>query len=122
MRRAWLRYAAVALGIVVAAAVVIGAFVEPPTAAAVWVGAAAACLIQFCAFGLLLLARGRPQHFLVAWGGGSLLRFMLVAGLGLWATRAARLEAEPLLLSAVGFVVLLVLLEPVFLHRGTSRI
>jgi len=43
--------------------------------------------------------------------------------LGFWVTRAgsAPFEPAPLLLSAAGFVVLLALLEPLFLHRGASR-
>lgn len=122
MTKAWLGYAGVALGLVVVVALIVGALVDQASAVAVWVGAAAACLVQVAAFAILLTARGRPGQFLVAWGGGSLLRFLLIGLLAVWATRVGALPAEPLLLSAVGCVTLLALLEPVFLHRGTSRI
>ncbi len=119
--KAWASYAGVALGVVAAVAAGLSAVVNPASVAAVWVGAAAAYAIQLGAFAGLLLVRGRPERFVVAWGGGALLRFVMVAMIGVWVTRARSLPTAPLLLSVAGFVVLLVLLEPVFLHRGTSR-
>ena len=121
--RVWAGYAGVALAVVVGVAAVATLLAGPGAAAAVWTGAAAAYLIQLVAFAGLVKVRGRPERFVVAWGGGTLRRFGLVAVLGFWVTRAPSLPLAPapLLLSAVGIVVLLALLEPVFLHRGTSR-
>lgn len=119
--KVWGEYAAASLAVVAVAAAAVSAVVGPAAAAAVWTGAAAALAIQAVAFAVLVAARGEPKRFLAAWGGGSLLRFVLVALLGLWATRGGALPVAPLLLSAVGFVMLLVLLEPVFLQRGASR-
>lgn len=120
---AWARYAGVALVVVAGAGAVVALLVGSAAAPAVLVGAAVAYLIQLVAFGLLVRVRGRPERFVVAWGAGTVLRFALVAVLGLWVTqaRSVSFEPAPLLLSAAGFVVLLALLEPVFLHRGTSR-
>ncbi|HEX7117871.1 MAG TPA: hypothetical protein VF212_03740 [Longimicrobiales bacterium] len=121
--KAWAQYAAVSLAVLAALALGVGAVVGPGSAPAVWAGAGVAYAIQLAAFAGLLAVRGRPEQFLVAWGGGSLLRFLMVAALGVWVTRARDfpLQPAPLLLSVAGFVILLVLLEPVFLHRGTSR-
>ncbi|HEX6940009.1 MAG TPA: hypothetical protein VF158_11405 [Longimicrobiales bacterium] len=121
--KAWAQYAGASLVILVGIAAAVGAMARPGVAPAVWAGAAAAYAIQLAAFAALLAVRGRPERFLVAWGGGSLLRFLLVAAMGVWVTRAPAfpLPAAPLLFSVAGFVVLLVLLEPVFLRRGASR-
>lgn len=117
----WLRYAVATL----AAAVLVGAalmrWVWPAAGAAVWLGVGVAYAIQLVAFGGLLLARRQPERFVVVWGGGTLVRFLVVGGVGLWVTRTEMLPAEPLLLSLVGALLLLLMLEPVFLDRGTSR-
>mgnify|MGYP001247025019 CR=1 FL=1 len=121
--RAWAWYAAVALVVVVGAAAVAATLAGPAAAPAVWAGAAGAYGIQLVAFAGLVRVRSRPDRFVVAWGAGTVLRFALVVALGLWVTqaRSAPFEPAPLLLSAAGFVILLALLEPLFLHRGASR-
>ncbi|MFS8637447.1 MAG: hypothetical protein FWJ74_05130 [Gemmatimonadota bacterium] len=121
--RDWATYAGTTLVVVAGAAAVVTLLVGSAAAPAVWVGAAVAYLIQLVAFGLLVRVRGQPERFVVAWGAGTVLRFALVVALGLWATmaRSVPFEPAPLLLSVVGFVVLLALLEPVFLNRDTSR-
>jgi len=121
--RAWAKYAGIALVVVAGAAAVVTALVGPESVPAVWVGAAVAYLIQLVAFALLVRVRSRPERFVVAWGAGTVLRFAFVVALGFLVTRtrAVPFEPAPLLLSAAGFMVLLALLEPVFLHRGASR-
>lgn len=99
--------AVLALGIVL----LVGA-VEP---AAVWVAAVAAWGVQMAAFAVLVLGRGGPG-FMVGWGGGMALRFAAVGVAALWLTRTEAFDPASLLLSMVGLMFVLVLLEPLFLR------
>jgi hypothetical protein len=72
--------------------------------------------LQLAAFALLLAVREKPHLFMGGWLGGMILRF---GGLGLvlyWASRTSVLPRTPLVIGLVGFVFVLLLLEPVFLR------
>lgn len=113
---AWLAYvlaAAVAVGLAVVGA---SLFVPDRAVSALWIAAAIAYVVQLLAFAVLLRARGRGERaFLYSWAGGMALRFVTVVAVALWATRFYT-PAAPLLLGLVGFVFVLVLLEPLFLR------
>jgi hypothetical protein len=51
---------------------------------------------------------------------GLVLRMGLVGGVAIWVTRTAVLPPATLLVALVAFVFVLLLLEPLFLRKGTS--
>ncbi|MEJ2502403.1 MAG: hypothetical protein P8177_03665 [Gemmatimonadota bacterium] len=83
--------------------------------AAVWTGAIIAWAVQVAAFGALVVGRG-GIGFTAAWAGGTALRFAAVGAAALWVTRVGSLDPASLLVSLVGFMFGLVLLEPLFLR------
>jgi len=123
--RRWLSYAAAGLLLTLAAALVTAALVRDEGRAGVWFAAGLAYLLQLAAFGVLLAVRDDPQHFLVGWAGGILLRFGALGAVAFWLGRRPVLPRAETLLSLVGFMMLLLLLEPVFLNarrgRGAAR-
>jgi hypothetical protein len=77
--------------------------------------------LQLAAFASLLAVRDQTHLFMAGWLGGMVMRFGVV-GLSLfWTTRTATLPTAPLVLSLVGFVFMLLLLEPVFLRWDLRR-
>ena len=114
--RAWLRYAAATGVVVVVGAVLLGLVLGGRSATAIGVGAGLAWLVQLVAFGLLLRGRRPGGSFVVGWGLGMGLRGLALAGLAWWVVRSGTLPAEPALLGLVGFVFVLVLMEPVFMR------
>lgn len=83
---------------------------------AVWVGAGIAYVLQLTAFGLLLALRGQPQLFMIAWLSGMMLRFGVLGLCAWWLSETAALPRSTTLISYVGFVFMLLLLEPLFLR------
>lgn len=119
--RVWAAYAATAALATVALAAVVSLFVSAADARGVWVAAAVASGLQMLAFPLLALARGQANLFLAGWLGGMLLRFGALAAVAIWVTRRGTPPAAATLVSLVGFLFLLVLLEPLFLRRRGLR-
>ena len=119
--RAWLAYAGAGLALVVLLTIVAAALVEPAVRPAILIGGAIAYVLQVAAFGLLLALRDKPQLFLAGWLGGMVLRFGALGVVLYWSSRTAVLARTPLALSLVGFVFLLLLLEPVFLRWDLRR-
>lgn len=114
--RQWLSYAAAGLGLILPVALVAAALVADPARPALWCAAALAYVLQLAAFALLLKVREDPQLFLAGWAGGILLRFAAVGAVAFWLARSAAFPPAATLLSLVGFMMLLLLLEPVFLR------
>lgn len=119
--RAWLAYALTAAVVVVVAALATSLLGGPSINRAVWLAAAFAYGLQAIAFAMLLLVRDRAELFMAGWLGGMMLRFAAVGGLAFYASRFTTLPLAALLLSLVGFVFLLLLLEPVFLRWDLRR-
>ncbi len=115
--KAWGAYALTALVLTVAAAALTAELVDAASAPAVWLGAALALLVQLAAFGALVALRDRGTLFLLGWLGGMLLRFGALGVVAVWLSRTDALPRAAALVSLVGFVFLLLLLEPVFLRR-----
>lgn len=113
-----LGYAAV--GAIVTGAVAAVAIELSPASARASIGwaAVAAYGLQVVAFAALWSVRERVNAFLVAWGGGTLVRLGAVFALGLWLTRGAVEAAAPLLVSFAAFLFVLLLLEPLFFRAG----
>jgi hypothetical protein len=118
MRGAWLPYAGLALALAVLIGGVTWGFAPPDAARAVWVGTGVAFVAQLVAFALLVHCRGRANLFIAGWLGGMLLRFGALGAVAVWVTRSGALAPPATLLSLVGFLFLLLLLEPLFLRKG----
>jgi hypothetical protein len=119
--RAWTAYAVAGAVLTIAIAAIVSLLAGANAAKAVWLSAALAYGLQLVAFVPLLRFRDRANLFLAGWLGGMVLRFAALGALAFWATRATSLPRATLLLSLVGFVFLLVLLEPVFLRWDLRR-
>lgn len=100
---------------------ILAVVVAAPQVRAVWLAGGLAYGLQLVAFGGLLWSRRSAQRFLVGWLGGIALRFAALGGVTFWVTRTQVVPPAPLLFSFVGFLLLLVLLEPLFLNRGARR-
>lgn len=118
--RAWRAYAvcAFAVTVLVALGVVQVGGIAP---LAVWFGAGVAYGLQLVAFGALLAVRDRVQLLFAGWLTGMVLRFGAVGISIFWLSRSAVLPRGPAVISLVGFMFLLLLLEPVFLRWDLRR-
>ncbi len=112
----WLAYALTGLVATIVAAALASALVAADAVRAVWVAAAIAYGLQLIAFALLLALRARAEGFLAAWLGGMVLRFGALGLCAYWLSSSSTLPRAATLLSLVGFVFMLLLLEPVFLR------
>ncbi len=121
MLRAWTAYALVAGAVIGVAALVVSLVGGGSITRAVWLSAGFAYAVQAVAFAMLLLVRDRTELFMAGWLGGMVLRFAVVGGLAFYASRYTTLPLAALLLTLVGFVFLLLLLEPVFLRWDLRR-
>lgn len=113
--KAWVAYAAVSAALLGFLATGVSLSLPAESAAGVWLAAAVAYPVQLLAFGALVATHGSGVGFLVGWGGGMALRLASVAAVAFWVLRRGTVPAAPALLSLVGFVFVLVLLEPLFL-------
>lgn len=114
--KAWCFYALGSAVLLLAIATGLGVIVEPRGRPLIWLAAAIAYGVQLIAFLILVKFRGSGSAFMMSWAGGMVLRVLAVVALAVWVTRQPLLSAETALLSLVGFIFLLVLLEPVFLR------
>lgn len=112
----WFAYAAGSAALLVGLAAGAGALFAGADPEALWLAAAVAWGVQLMAFAGLVAGRRRGLDFMVSWAGGMALRFAAVAGVAFWVTRSSALDAATALLGLVGFVMVLVLLEPLFLR------
>lgn len=121
-RRVTVAYAAVGLALVVIIGLLISMAVSGAAVEAVWVAGATALAVQVTAFAALVVLgqRGGIGGFLLAWAGGTMLRFGAVLLGGLWLIRVAGYPPLVLLLSMIGFVFVLLMLEPVFFRMGVT--
>jgi len=111
-------YALAAAVLVGAGALALASLLGAGARLAVVSAAVVAYVVQVVAFGSLVWLRSRGSGFFVAWGGGMLLRFAVVLVAAYVSTRVPGLPPVPLLLSLVGFLFVLLLLEPVFFRMG----
>jgi hypothetical protein len=116
----WWRYAVVGLVIVAVLAGAVCFIVQPGQRTAVMFGAGLAYVIQLVAFGALLRFHGDAQFFLLGWAAGIGLRFLTVGMVAFVVSRTEVLPLDATLLSLVGFIVLLLFIEPLFLRRGPA--
>lgn len=112
--RAWRTYAVWSAAVLLLLAVVVGLALPARATGWIWTSAAVAYGVQLAAFGALVAVRRRPERFVAGWVGGIALRIATVAALALWVVRGP--SAAAALLSLVGFLFVLMLMEPVFLR------
>lgn len=108
-------YAAVTALLVAGLAAAVRVLVAAADPAGVWLAAGLAWAVQLAAFAVLAAGWGGPR-FVVGWGLGMALRFAVVGGTALVVTRSNGPDPATALVSLVGFVFVLVLLEPLFLR------
>jgi hypothetical protein len=111
-------YAVAALALTLMVAGVATLVLDTAAARAVWLSAAIAWVVQLAAFAGLVLVRGRNELFLLGWLVGLALRFLSVLLMALWLSSEPVVPIRPALISLVGFVFVLALLEPLFLRQG----
>ncbi len=112
--KAWLSYAGWTALVVLGVVVVVGSLAPPASTSVVWVAGASAYAAQLIAFAALILVRRRPGRFVAGWAGGIALRVLTVGGLAVWVLPGE--GAAVALLSLVGLLFVLMLMEPVFLR------
>lgn len=84
----------------------------------IWAGGLA-LVVQWVAFGLVLVLRDRRQGFLLAMVGGAFARLGVLGATGAVVTAVETgVGAEALILGLAGFLFALALLEVVFLRGG----
>jgi hypothetical protein len=115
-----LAYAAVAAGLLLLAVAGLGLVLGPEAQSALWAAAGGAFMVQVLAFALLQAAGRRTRPFFAAWGGGMALRLLVVSGAA-WLAWRGYFAPVPLLIGLVGFLFVLLLLEPVFLRLGMQK-
>lgn len=117
--KALLSYALVGGFIVVLGGWLAARMVGEGASTAVWVGAGLAYGVQLIAFAFLLLVRRREDVTIwIAFGAGMLLRLGVVLAAALWLVGYAALDPAPLLLSLVGFLFVLLILESALFRVG----
>lgn len=109
-----IRYALTALLVVGLGATGLSLLLEGAGRRGILLAALIAYPVQVVSFGLLVRAREEPARFVFWWGAGIALRVAAVVGAGIASSRLASVQPAALLLSLVGFIFVLLLLEPVF--------
>ncbi len=113
--KAFALYAAVCAVIVAVIGGVTLAFTGPAARGAVIASAGLAFVIQMFAFGLARLLR--PQHLMLGWGLGSLMRLVALVLYAVVVAKLWRVPLTPALLSFVAFLFVTTVVEPIFLKR-----
>ena len=119
--KAWAAYAVAALAVTLLAGGIGTVVAGDDAVSAVWFAAALAYGLQLIAFAGLVWVRDRTSLFLAGWIGGMALRFGALGGVAWWLSRSAAFPREAALISLVGFVFVLLLIEPIFLRWDLRR-
>lgn len=113
--KAFVTYGAASAVLLVLMAVAVTGLVDSADPEGVRVAAWIAWPVQLAAFAALVAGR-EGIGFVASWAGGMALRFAAVGAAAVWVTRVEGPDPASLLVSLVGFVFVLVLLEPLFLR------
>ena len=119
--RAWSAYAVVGLMASAAIAGIASLALDFEATRAVWISAALAYVLQLAAFAALLKFRSNSQLFMAGWLVGMALRFAVVGLFAWWLANSQTLPRQAALVSLVGFVFVLLVLEPVFLRWDARK-
>lgn len=110
------KYLATSALVTVSVAYALAVWVWPSVPGAVVLSAGVAYIVQVVAF--IILGTSRGDRVIAAWASGTLLRFVTVLLTAFFVARSGVFPTAPVLLSLVGFLFLLSLLEPVFYRVG----
>lgn len=113
-------YAVLTLAIVAGAVGLLWSLLTPSGRTGIVVAAVVAWPVQVVSFTVLLAVRDRPNGFLAAWVGGTLVRMGLIAVAAVVVARRPDLPPVPTLLALAGFLFVTLLMEPIF-FRPTGR-
>jgi hypothetical protein len=114
--KAWALYALVTIHLIAITGWLLTlGFSGPRDAAAIWLSAAVAAVVQLAAFAITRAVA--PQHLMAGWGAGSLLRFLTLVVYALVAVKVLGVAPVAALISLVTFLFLSTLIEPLFLRR-----
>jgi len=116
----WVRYMAVATGLVVVAVGVGSLVLDPSGRNGVLAAGIVALVLQGAAFGLLAAQKLGSPAFLAAWGASTLVRGAVVVGFALWVASLEGVDTLVGLLTLVALLFVLLLLEPMALRWGGS--
>lgn len=112
----WVVYSVGSAALLVLLAAGVSAVFTDADDGAVWLAAGVAWVVQLIAYVLLAVGRKRGAGFMVGWGLGMLLRFAALAGMAVLVTVSETYDPASALLGLVGFMMVLVLIEPLFLR------
>ncbi len=119
MRR-WLRYAAVAAGLVALTVIVGWGLLDEAGRQGLLLAGGVALAVQLAAFGILAVQETGSPGFLGAWVGSTFLRLLAVVGVVLWAATRDELDTLVTSLTLVGLLFVLLLLEPWALREAPT--
>jgi hypothetical protein len=117
----WLIYAGIALLLVLVTVGVGWPFTGPDGRRGLLFAGGVALLLQWAAFGVLVVQKTGSPWFLGAWVGSTLLRAAGVVVSALWVASTDRIDTLVALLTLVGLLFVLLLLEPVALGMGKAE-
>jgi hypothetical protein len=109
-----LKYAASALLIVAAGTLVLWPFLDQPARRGVLAAGLVALPVQIAAFRLVMRVRGRTEGFMAAMIGGMAIRGITVLAVAVGLVLSGSPSLAPMLLSLVGFLFALLMLETWF--------
>lgn len=116
----WIRYAALATLVVLGAVGAGWLPASPEGRRGLLVAGGIALPLQLGAFAILVVQRTGSPGFLAAWVGSTLVRFGVVAGAAFWVAGMEGVDTLVALLTLVGLLFVLLLLEPWMLRPGAS--
>ncbi|MEX2531260.1 MAG: hypothetical protein WD960_10850 [Gemmatimonadota bacterium] len=116
----WVRYAALATAVTLCLTAVVWVATAPETRSGVLLAGAIALPLQLLVFAAMVVPRKGSPAFLGMWVGGTFVRLLAVGGVAWLATAREAVHAGVTLLSLVGLLFVLLLLEP-WMLRETSR-
>jgi hypothetical protein len=108
-------YALICAAIVLVIAGIVWAVTDAAGHRAVVVSACLAFAVQMVAFAVVRVLQ--PEHLMIGWGVGSVLRLIALVLYAVVLTKVARATLTPALLSFVAFLFVTTVVEPIFLKR-----
>ena len=119
MRR-WLRYSAVAGGVVVLTVAVGWGLLDEAGRHGIVLAGGVALAVQVAAFALLVVQETGSPGFLGAWVASTFLRVAAVVAVALWVAGRDELDTLVTLLTLVGLLFVLLILEPWALREAPT--
>lgn len=116
-----LRYAAACVAVACGVALIAWLTAGQAGLLGVLAAAAVALPVQIGAFAAVARTRVESNGFLLAWTGGTLLRMLVVGGMGWWLATLPGLSPAPTLLGLAGLFFVMLMMEPWFLGLGRTR-